>query len=423
MIEDAHYVSDGLPKRYVGNPLIEALPAIRSPEEVARMLTCRPDIDIAACRMQPEHVRVHELDEIGSLYVPHPKIISLESDMGVMLRHTLMLKHPFLAETSRYLHNVRADIREKMKVQGVLEDPLAGTFLFTGIPGTGKTRGIRAVLGTYPQTIQHIEYLGRPFRQKQVVWLSVDAPVSGSIRGLLLRLFHALDRALGLTGDQRYFLQFCRSRMPYDIQIEHFAQAAATHFVGIIHIDDLQRIWEANCKQSSLIHAFIIQLANVVRIPLILSGTGKLTKLLAASLEVSRRSSSAGEDHFGLLENSDDKHFKLVMKALFKYQLVRTPLAWSTDVLTCMFDKSQGILGIAIKLYFNGQKIALRDPSGNFEIRHLEMAYQKMKVLHPILDVLRSKDYTKINHYEDLLSNDVHMARALKEKMADEMKA
>lgn len=419
MIRDAKYVTTGLPRQYLGNPLIECLPSIQPSEAVMKTLVNKPDISLGESRQLPPHIRLHDLAELESLFVPQPAFATFESELGIMLRRGLKSRHPFLAETQRYLN----EIREQMRIQHSFENPLAGSYLITGVSGKGKTRGIRTVLGTYPQTIRHLAYSGKRFFQMQVVWLSVDAPVSGSIKGLLLRLFVALDKALGLEGSGSYFHQYSRSRMPYDQQIENFSQAAASHFVGVIHIDDLQRVWEANASQRDIIYSFIIQLSNVAKIPLVLSGTHKMTRLLAGSLEAARRTVSAGALDLPIPSNSSDVFFRTLVKALFKYQWTDNPLALNEAMYEKLFYWTQGLPALVVAMYMQGQKIALRNGGKTFELTHIERAYQSLNILHPALAALRKRDRHCLSRYQDLLPSRIQMHKVLKEAAGEKLDA
>lgn len=411
MFQSATYSTLDLPAQYHGNPLIECLPLISDPKAVINKLIAKPNLNLTLSRKSPVHIRVHDVEELETLFVPEPALAVFESDIGILLRRGLKRRHPFSADTQRYLDG----LREQMRIQHGFENPLAGIYLVTGISGRGKTRGIRAVLSTYPVAVRHESYKSKSFLQTQVVWMSIDAPVSGSIRGLLLRLFAALDKALGLSGPNSYFSQYARSRLSYDVQIELFAQAAATHFVGVIHIDDLQRVWEANKNQRDLIYAFIIQLSNVARIPLVLSGTHKMTRLLALSIETARRSASSGSLDLSLPTNSKDKFFVALVTALFKYQWVEKPLLLDENLCEKIFWWTQGVTAVVVALYIRSQKIALREGGETFSINHLQQAYRSMEVLHPALAALRSRDKHRLTRYQDLLPSRIQMNKVLTE--------
>jgi hypothetical protein len=421
MILDAAYSTQGLPTQYHNNPLIECLPQILSPIEVVKTLTNRPSIDLASSRQQPPYLRLHDIATLEELYVPHPDFITLESELSITLRRSLLRRDPFAAETQRYLDDLRQNLRQMMRHQGAFSDPLASCLLLTALSGSGKTRGVRNVLKTYPQVIRHNRYKGKPFRQHQIVWLSVDAPVSGSIRGLLLRLFHALDTALKLNGDQSYLRQFGRTRTSYDVQIEHFAQAAASHFVGVIHIDDLQRIWEAKRTQRDIIFSFIIQLANAARIPLILSGTPPMTRLLANSLEAARRSVSGCAIQLTPPKDASDKFFDSLLTALFRYQWVDKGLVLSGDEKIKFHFWTQGIPGIMVLLYIVANKLAVRAGGKELLFSHFEIGYRMLSILHPSLEALQSKSRAAQMRYQDLLPTKAQMIKALKELNSEKL--
>jgi hypothetical protein len=406
----AQYSTENLPLHYQGNPLIECLPPIRNHTDVALTLLSKPNVSLIATRGGAAHMRLHYIDQLEGLYIPRPEIITLESELSVMIRRGLMQRNPFSIQTTKYLY----DLRAQMKATVANNNTLAGAFFVVALSGSGKTRGVRAVLEMYPKAIVHERYNGRPFKQTQVVWLSVDAPISGSIRGLLLRLFHALDEAIGYEGKHSYTAQFTKSRLPYDKQIEYFAQAAATHFVGVIHIDDLQRVWEGRRVQRDIIFGFIIQLANTARIPLLLSGTHKATALISDSLEAARRTVASGHIELTPPNSPDDPFFTTLVTTLFKYQWIDVPLVLDVALKRDLWNWSRGIPAVVNAIYIQGQKMAIREGGKTFTKAHLEAAYRgPLKVLHPALNALRQKDAHSLQRYQDLLPTEVQMRKAL----------
>jgi hypothetical protein len=75
----------------------------------------------------------------------------------------------------------------------------ASSLTLIGPSGIGKTTNLINILNLYPQVIIHPDY-----SVYQLVWLKVDCPHAGSLKGLCTDIFLAADRLLGTN----YFKKF-----------------------------------------------------------------------------------------------------------------------------------------------------------------------------------------------------------------------
>jgi hypothetical protein len=422
LIVEASYATKYLPPHYRGNPLIEALPQILSPKEAEDLLLNRPVANLTEIRDLPAHIRLHAMTELDALYVPRPDLAEMESDIGLLMRSGYLRRNPTLAATIKDIDTTR----ERMKIQGGRFSSLPDCLLVTALSGTGKTRAIRSILSLTPQVIHHKKYNGNRFAQKQIAWLSLDAPISGSPRGLMLRFFASVDRALELTGPMSYANQYGRVRMPIDKQIEEFAQVAATYHIGLIHIDDLQRLWDGGKAQGRQVVDMLIQLTNVVKVPLVFSGTHQLVRVLAGSLEVARRCSSGGHIDFPLPTSAKDPHFRLLVMALSAHQYLDEVVEFDTAWAEKLFELTLGLPAVMICVFTQAQKMALRANARKLKLEHLDAAFERhCSLLKPALQVLRSNDPLRFQAYEDLLPAkaqlDLENARLYKASRAAEM--
>src|SRR5688572_17688521 len=81
-----------------------------------------------------------------------------------------------------------------------------------GYSGVGKTRTINRILSYYPQVIKHSHYGKRPFTRSQILWLKIDCPANGTLRGLCISFFRAIDNILGLSGEPSYYNLYVKLR-------------------------------------------------------------------------------------------------------------------------------------------------------------------------------------------------------------------
>lgn len=97
-------------------------------------------------------------------------------------------------------------------------------FTMIEMSGVGKTTAVERVLSHYPQCITHTNYKDNPFYIKQVVWMKLDCPYDGSIKGLCLSFFNELDRIL----DTNYSDIFIASRYTVDTMLIKMSHLAST---------------------------------------------------------------------------------------------------------------------------------------------------------------------------------------------------
>ena len=68
-----------------------------------------------------------------------------------------------------------------------------------------------------------------------------------------------------------------------------------------------------------------------------------------------------------------------------------------------IYDESQGIIDIAVKLYAMAQVKAIATGTETFGVETFrEAAAEKLRLVKPMLDALRSKDMKKLAQYEDI---------------------
>lgn len=398
MIVEAHYQKDCLPQRYVGNPLIEALPQIRPPGEATMELANLPQIDLGKSRALADYLRVYDIDTIDELYMPPPVAFELTPIVDQMIREGYVGRNPFHVPTQARLYQTA----ELLKLQKAHTDPLQGMLSLEGHSGMGKTRLVRTILRSFPQSIRHKLHEGKTFNQTQIVWLSVDAPIGGSIKGLLLRLLSELDAAVGQAGSPTSY-ETVHANSSIDKLIGVFAQAAATHFLGILHIDDLQRVTESNTGRKLVVQT-MIQLANVLKCPVIFSGTPETMELLGETFEVARRTTKNGSFTLSRPLSSEDPFFARLFKEAMRYQWLDQPINPTPELRNQLYQMSAGITSVFLFLHKQAQKYALSKGDKELKFAHYTQVYRaRLKPLRKALNELRKGGPNGAQQFEDFL--------------------
>lgn len=172
-----------------GNPYLDAMPDMLSPEQFARVIANYPSVPHNLAQMSPEERR-GLLPSLSSLYVPMPYQYAIYDTLYRAIATTYRTAD--VVESTRAINAYYCGRDSNYATQAD-----SGSIL--GIPGCGKTATVRRCLSTMPQVIEHVEYQGQPCYCKQVTWLHVECPSDCSIKTLGFNVMAALDRLTPLS--------------------------------------------------------------------------------------------------------------------------------------------------------------------------------------------------------------------------------
>jgi hypothetical protein len=149
---------------------------------------------------------------------------------------------------------------------------------------------------------------------------------------------------------------------------------------------------------------FFVTLSNDVKIPYVTIGTPRGLALLNGVFREARRVSDMGGDIWDAFgEGGEWKHF---VNGMWGYQWTKKPVELSPDLNRVLYDETQGITALVVRLFQLSQIEAIRSGTETLSPSLLhKVATQKFRVLAPMLAALRSKDEKEIRKYEDLLTN------------------
>ncbi|KVD77394.1 hypothetical protein WS62_30750 [Burkholderia sp. ABCPW 14] len=235
--------------------MIEALPPIRSTAEIASMIEWLLPAPQESDRAASAELRIHALPSIRKLIYLLPEYGLYSSIFSVVLREGYTTRNPVRAETWQHLHYVNNGGQHTYGVPEPCAHRSSG-ILFSGLSGTGKSTFVNRLLQLYPQVIQHTRYGDHQFIHPQLVWIKIDCPHNGSLSGLALRFFAAVDKALGTSYARANFPSSGRSPK-LAVLLEEMSAVAANHFLGVLIIDELQNLSRAVAAQSASAPAFV----------------------------------------------------------------------------------------------------------------------------------------------------------------------
>jgi len=394
---------------YRDNPLIESLPPILAEKEAARAMILRPQIQPEERAMSTEE-RWHLLARLKYVVIPRLIFYDVERTISRLLRAGYVVRNPFEAATWRSIYT--AQDREQWRNLDWQLIPCESQLLIVGLSGSGKTTCADAILRTYPQqVIHHTAWRGRHLPITQLVWLKVTCPKNGSISSFCREFARQVDVALDTGG--KYERLFSRTRMREDMLEGAMRQIAATHFLGILIIDEIQRLSLQKTGGTVPLLHFFQDLRTVLRVPVVEIGTSKAAGLFTNEMKDGRRASESGLIQFER-PPSRVKEWDDFVRRIWTYQWVRQPRDLDEEMLDTVFDLSQSIPDFVVLLFKLAQQRAMLDGTEALTPELLRKTYDEaLGLLHPAINALRTNTTKSLSQYEDLLPVEEALAKLL----------
>ncbi|HBW35898.1 ATP-binding protein [Desulfosporosinus sp. BICA1-9] len=404
----AKYTEQAVPD-YKGNPLIEALPDIFSEEELFDVLSSYPLYDEDE-RKLPPHIRYHCVMRITRYFQPRLKHFDLESRLSTAIRQGYIARNPLGKNYAMLLQQGYQMIKNKKYPEIFNPEVLtsASGFTMIGISGIGKTKAIEHVLAPYPKLIVHSEYNGQPLNLYQIPWLKLDCPHDGSLKALCINFFTKIDELLGTN----YYEKFGTSRgVSTDILIPRMAQLASLHCIGVLIIDEIQHLSLPKSGGAEKMLNFFVSLVNTIGIPVVLVGTYKARPILQAAFRQARRGSGQqGDLTWDILDN--DEEWDILIDGMMRYQWTKEIIPLSKELKNTLYEESQGIVDIAIKLFIMGQLKAISTGIEKVSSELIrKIAKENLRLVKPMLEALKSGNTLEIAKYDDIRPTDIDLQR------------
>ena len=190
-------------------------------------------------------------------------------------------------------------------------------------------------------------------------------------------------------------------------------QIAATHFLGILIIDEIQRLSLQKTHGTAPLLHFFQDLRTVLRVPVVEIGTSKAANLFTNEMKDGRRASESGLIQFERPPKRV-KEWDDFVRRIWTYQWVRQPRDPDDEMLDTVFDLSQSIPDFVVLLFKLAQQRAMLDGTETLTPKLLRQTYDDgLALLHPAINALRRNTTKSLSQYEDLLPVDEALAKLL----------
>lgn len=394
----AEYRDTGIPD-YDGNPLIEALPPVLTDDQATVSLAHYPQYDETR-RRAPDHIRYHLIQNGLRCFIPLDIHLNLQRRFSCLIRVGYAGRNPLAAHFwKRLTTKIEAFDQYGEQWQAADGSSTAAGFNIVGISGIGKSHSVERILNLYPQVIHHGRYRDRNFINAQIVWVKLDCPFDGSVKGLCVNFFQALDDMLG-TNYQRNYAQ---NRRTTDEMLPNMALAAANHFLGVLVIDEIQRLSSARRGGADRMLNFFVQLVNTIGVPVVLIGNYKALSVFSGDFSQMRRGAGQGDLIWDRMAR--DEQWRLFVESLWRLQYIRQACRLEDDpsLADALYDETQGITDLAVKAYMFAQERAIDSGRERVTASIIRSAARdKLGIPRAVLDALKTNDRRVLEQYEDV---------------------
>jgi hypothetical protein len=384
----AHYVPSEIPE-YADNEYIEALGPLRSRKDLAKLMSYHPPYDHSE-RLQPAHVRKHLMLRLKRLYEPLTDQNNIAQSLSEMIYGGYVHRSPSSAKFREFLQQSYLT-----RLQGVSEqiedvDPMCDSYAIIGVSGVGKSRLTRRCLAQFPKLIWHPK-----LRMYQVPHIIVECPYNGTVRQLALNFFSELDK----IAHTSYEVRFSKRNMTVEDLIREINAAAHLFGIGLIIIDEIQHAKTASGSSSEQKFLnFIVRFVNTSVAPVVMIGTMSSLGMLQSDFRQARRTIGA------LLSNhKQDGEWNHFLKILWDYQWTKKVCPLNDCLNDAMYERTQGVLDLAVKLYQYAQRRAIDCKAEEIDAKMIHLvADEELTRVAPMVDALKSGDVAKRAKYGDL---------------------
>lgn len=402
-------------EEYQNNPLIEALPPISTEDELIEMISTPVMYKPEERNLSPE-IRGHLVERLFRIFEPLEKHLELNDKLSRVIRQGYLDRNPLLAEYATMLHENYRIIRNGEYEIPVTEEVGSGALGFgiIGYSGVGKSRGIEKILSLYPQLLVHSEYKGQELSLYQLTWLKLDCPYDGSPRGLCVNFFQQVDKILGSDYEQR----FVKPRASTNDLLGHMAQISYLHCLGVLVVDEIQHLNVAKSGGSDKILNFLVTMVNTIGVPVVLIGTNAALSVLQGQFRQGRRGTGQGHMYWDRMH--EDDLWDVFVEGIWNYQWTTDFTPLTDELKHALYDESQGIIDIAIKIFAISQWELISLGRGMITPSLISKVVKtNLKIIEPMLKALRSGDIKLLEKYEDIKPIDID---SIKESYISRMK-
>ena len=371
------------------NPLLDALPAPQTEDEVLERLANFPPNPTREERQLPKEVRAALLSRVQQVFQPLTYHFELERAVTRAIRGTYQFWNPFFPENLRAVDAGANSLRECRLIQPTDSSATRG-FAYSGDSGLGKSVTMGRILAMIPPVIHHQAYRNKPFYFTQVPWIKINCPPDSSTRGLCLHVFGEYDSRLGTN----YANSFGKSHATKDELLSRLIRIVLLHGTGLLVIDEVQNLASAKSGGADEMLAFFSHLMHRLNIAVVLIGTAAAVGILTSQFSQARRATGYARPIWTRLARNDPD-WEILITSLWRYQFLHTDSALTVEINDVFHRRTQGIPDVLAKLFLAVQERVIFEETEIITAQIVDaVAVRLLGLIEPHLEVMRRQRLT-----------------------------
>jgi Tn7 transposition regulator TnsC len=153
---------------------------------------------------------------------------------------------------------------------------------------------------------------------------------------------------------------------------------------------------------------FFVSLTNSIGVPVVLVGTPKARTLFSSDFKMAKRTTGLGSVYWDRMPY--DQNWEKLIALMWKYQWLKNKNELTDAISSTLYDLSQGVIDILIKLYVLSQWRAMITGVERLSASLINKVYEdELKPVHLMLKALKSGDPEQINKYGDLVMPELEL--------------
>jgi len=179
------------------------------------------------------------------------------------------------------------------------------------------------------------------------------------------------------------------------------ALIAAAHGLGLLVVDEIQRLSAFKSGGPIRMLDFFVQLVNTIGVPVLLIGTYGALPVLSGEFRMMRRSAGQGDLVWDRMR--EDAVWQEFVRRLWIYQYTETLTELTPALAHVLYEETQGVTDLAVKVFLLAQIRAIVTGKEKVTAAIIKsVAKDNLRLSRRVLQAMREGDVKYLSTFEDL---------------------